>query len=299
MDGLLRYTAEGRLRPALAEGFSISDDGLTYTFALRQDVRYHNGEPFSGEDFVAAWELSQDREFGALSTLGWQKVESVDLPDEATLVVTTTEPYAPFLSTVATTYLCPRPPWLRASPPSARSSPAPRSAPGRSVSPAGSRATGSRWRAGTITGASRPIWSGSTTASCPTWMPSWPRWRRPRSTWRGLRSDPARSRRRGVDDSGTDRLPPRDDELAAYRPEAVGLSAGDTGTAGARFRHAARADHRGDPCWRAIAAFADQSPESWAYNETLRPRPFNPERRRVCSTRRAAPRCGRRAAARR
>ena len=74
MDGLLRYTAEGRLRPALAEGFSISDDGLTYTFALRQGVRYHNGEPFSGEDFVAAWELSQEREFGALSTLGWQKV---------------------------------------------------------------------------------------------------------------------------------------------------------------------------------------------------------------------------------
>ncbi len=70
MDGLLRYTAEGRLRPALAEGFSIDEDGLTYTFALRQDVRYHNGEPFSGEDFVAAWELSQDREFSALSTLG-------------------------------------------------------------------------------------------------------------------------------------------------------------------------------------------------------------------------------------
>src|SRR5918998_1994949 len=108
MDGLLRYTAEGRLRPALAEGFSIDDDGLTYTFALRQGVRYHNGEPFSGEDFIAAWELSQEREFGALSTLGWQKVEGVELPDEATLVITTTEPYAPFLSTVATTYLCPR-----------------------------------------------------------------------------------------------------------------------------------------------------------------------------------------------
>src|SRR5215213_959566 len=92
MDGLLRYTAEGRLRPALAEGFSISDDGLTYTFALRQDVLFHNGEPFSGEDFVAAWELSQEREFSALSTLGWQKVESVDIPDEGTLEATTTEP---------------------------------------------------------------------------------------------------------------------------------------------------------------------------------------------------------------
>jgi peptide/nickel transport system substrate-binding protein len=108
MDGLLRYTAEGKLRPALAEGFSISEDGLTYTFKLRQGVRYHNGEPFSGDDFVAAWELSQEREFEALNTLGWQKVASVDRPDDETLVVKTTEPYAPFLSTVATTYLCPR-----------------------------------------------------------------------------------------------------------------------------------------------------------------------------------------------
>lgn len=108
MDGLLRYTAEGKLRPALAEGFSIAEDGLTYTFKLRQGVRYHNGEPFRGEDFVAAWELAQDREFSTLNTLGWQKVASVDLPDAETLVVTTSEPYAPFLSTVATTYLCPR-----------------------------------------------------------------------------------------------------------------------------------------------------------------------------------------------
>jgi peptide/nickel transport system substrate-binding protein len=108
MDGLLRYTAAGRLQPALAEGFSISEDGLTYTFKLRQDVRFHNGEPFTGEDFIAAWELAQDRQFEALSTLGWQKVAEVDFPDAETLIVTTDEPYAPFLSTVATTYLCPR-----------------------------------------------------------------------------------------------------------------------------------------------------------------------------------------------
>ncbi|MCA9877799.1 MAG: peptide ABC transporter substrate-binding protein, partial [Thermomicrobiales bacterium] len=108
MDGLLRYTAEGKLRPALATGFSISEDGLTYTFKLRQGVRYHNGEPFRGEDFVAAWELSQQEDFGVLNILGWQKITEVTVPDRETLVVTTSEPYAPFLSTVGTTYLCPR-----------------------------------------------------------------------------------------------------------------------------------------------------------------------------------------------
>jgi peptide/nickel transport system substrate-binding protein len=107
MDGLLRYTAEGKLRPALATGFSISGDGLTYTFKLRQGVRYHNGEPFSGEDFVAAWELSRRSDFGVLNILGWQKIADVEVPDAETLIVTTSEPYAPFLSTVGTTYLCP------------------------------------------------------------------------------------------------------------------------------------------------------------------------------------------------
>ncbi|MCC7025161.1 MAG: peptide ABC transporter substrate-binding protein [Thermomicrobiales bacterium] len=108
MDGLFRYSAAGKLQPALAESVAISDDGLTYTFALRQGVHYHNGEPFRGEDFVTAWELAQDRAFDALSTVGWQKVANVDVPDAATLVVTTSDPYAPFLSTVATTYLCPK-----------------------------------------------------------------------------------------------------------------------------------------------------------------------------------------------
>jgi peptide/nickel transport system substrate-binding protein len=99
MDGLLRYSAEGKLQPALAEGFSISDDGLTYTFALRQGVRFHNGEPFSGEDFIAAWELSQDREFTCAQHSRLAKGESVDLPDDATLVVTDNRTLRSFLST--------------------------------------------------------------------------------------------------------------------------------------------------------------------------------------------------------
>src|SRR5687768_18212215 len=46
MDGLLRYTAEGRLRPALAEGFSISEDGLTYTFADRKSTRLNSSHGY-------------------------------------------------------------------------------------------------------------------------------------------------------------------------------------------------------------------------------------------------------------
>ena len=107
MDGLFRYNSEQRLQAALAEGFDISDDGLTYAFALRPNVVFHNGEPFTAADVVTAWETKLDPAFGAYAILGWDKVASIDIRDERTVIIQTTEPYAPFLSTVATTYLCP------------------------------------------------------------------------------------------------------------------------------------------------------------------------------------------------
>ncbi|MDP9363398.1 MAG: peptide ABC transporter substrate-binding protein, partial [Chloroflexota bacterium] len=107
MDGLLRYDATQELRPALAEGFELDDDGLTYTFRLRRGVRYHNGERFRPDDVVAAWETKLDPGFASPTTLGWDRIADVSSPEPDRLVVTTTEPYAPFLSYVGTTFLCP------------------------------------------------------------------------------------------------------------------------------------------------------------------------------------------------
>lgn len=107
MDGLFRYNSEQRLQAALAEGFDLSDDGLTYAFALRPDVVFHNGEPFTAADVISAWQTKTNPAFGAYTVLGWDKIASIDTRDDLTLIVQTTEPYAPFLSTVATTYLCP------------------------------------------------------------------------------------------------------------------------------------------------------------------------------------------------
>jgi peptide/nickel transport system substrate-binding protein len=279
MDGLLRYTAEGRLRPALAEGFSISDDGLTYTFALRQDVLFHNGEPFSGEDFVAAWELSQKREFSALSTLGWQKVESVDLPDEATLVVTTTEPYAPFLSTVATTYLCPR------------AALAEGSASFREVFASAPVGTGP-FR---VTG-----WDPGSGVSLDRWDNYWGELARlERIDYRVLPDVDALLAGLAATEidlaGGSGAIPPaRVDEamsipgLTVLRHGTMNWQHVDLKQMGfLRETPVRQALDFATPreliiteilSGRSIPAFADQSPESWAYSETLRPRPFNPER---------------------
>ena len=51
-EGLLGYSASGQLRPAAAQSWDIADDGLTYTFTIRADARWSNGEPLTAWHFV-------------------------------------------------------------------------------------------------------------------------------------------------------------------------------------------------------------------------------------------------------
>lgn len=54
IDGLMQMDSEGAAIPALAESYDLSDDGLTYTFHLR-DANWSNGTPVTAADFVFAW----------------------------------------------------------------------------------------------------------------------------------------------------------------------------------------------------------------------------------------------------
>ena len=101
MDGLVGYDSRQRLKPVLAEGYTISDDGLTYTFNLRPDVPFHNGDVLTARDVIASWEMIMNRDLPVWSRLGWDKITSIDAPDDRTAVVTTAQPFAPFLSSIA------------------------------------------------------------------------------------------------------------------------------------------------------------------------------------------------------
>ncbi len=101
VEGLLRYNAAGRLQPVLADDFAIASDDMTYAFTLREGVRFHDGTELTSADVAASWQ--GQREAGAFGqgSLAWAKITSIDAPDPRTVVVRTSEPYAPFLSTVA------------------------------------------------------------------------------------------------------------------------------------------------------------------------------------------------------
>ncbi len=53
--GLLRYTETGAIEYDLAESYEVSDDGRTYTFRIRSDARYANGNTVVADDFVTSW----------------------------------------------------------------------------------------------------------------------------------------------------------------------------------------------------------------------------------------------------
>lgn len=54
-DGLVRYDLKGEIKPSVAERWDISDDLLTYTFYLRKDTKWSNGDPVTAHDFEYSW----------------------------------------------------------------------------------------------------------------------------------------------------------------------------------------------------------------------------------------------------
>lgn len=108
MEGLMDFDTNQILQPQLAESYTVSDDGLTYTFNLRRGVRWHDGQPFTAADVVATWKIIMDPDFAAFSQLGWDKITDIETPDEYTVVMKTAEKYAPFLTYVASSSISPK-----------------------------------------------------------------------------------------------------------------------------------------------------------------------------------------------
>jgi peptide/nickel transport system substrate-binding protein len=96
-SGLTRLDDYGQPIPDLAQGWRVSKDGLTYTFDLRQDVTWHDGEPFTSADVDFTMRLLRDPDFPGSPELGafWRTVETYAL-DDYTVRFVLTQPLAAF-----------------------------------------------------------------------------------------------------------------------------------------------------------------------------------------------------------
>jgi len=97
-DGLLVGDTDGSLKPALAEDYRISDDGLTYTFTIRDGVTFHNGDPLTVEDILYSFDRLMGTETGEPLSSDFDNIASLDTPDDKTFVITLKEPNSAFLS---------------------------------------------------------------------------------------------------------------------------------------------------------------------------------------------------------
>ncbi|HWJ72349.1 MAG TPA: ABC transporter substrate-binding protein [Kaistia sp.] len=87
--------------PMLAESFEESPDGLTYTFKLRKDVKFHNGKTLDSADVKYSFDRVRDPKTGAVNFEVFKDVTSIETPDANTVIVKLGRVNAPFLSRLA------------------------------------------------------------------------------------------------------------------------------------------------------------------------------------------------------
>ncbi|MFI1970907.1 hypothetical protein BLA24_07120 [Streptomyces cinnamoneus] len=96
-DGLLRRDAGMKLRPALAAELpKVTDDGRTYTYKLRQGVKFSDGEPFTARDVVFTYRTILDEKTNNAAKGELDAIDEVTAQGDDTVVFALKYPYAPF-----------------------------------------------------------------------------------------------------------------------------------------------------------------------------------------------------------
>lgn len=101
-DSLYIVNDQFELEPVLAESYEASADGRTYTFKLRPGVKFHNGDDFTSADVKYTYDWIKDPANASARASTMDLVESVETPDDLTVVITLTDADATFMvNTVA------------------------------------------------------------------------------------------------------------------------------------------------------------------------------------------------------
>lgn len=96
-ESLFQLTDDGDVVPLLAEGYTLSDDALTYTFQLRPGVKFHSGKPVTSEDVKFSLERVFAPESQSARRSSFGAIASIEAPTPDTLVVTLESPSISFI----------------------------------------------------------------------------------------------------------------------------------------------------------------------------------------------------------
>ena len=93
---LIRVEKDGTLTGDLAESWDAAPDGMSYTFRIRRNIRWHDGKPLKAEDI--RWALTEiNMKYNPIASTGFAAVDKIEAPDEHTLVVRMNQPFPAFL----------------------------------------------------------------------------------------------------------------------------------------------------------------------------------------------------------
>ena len=100
-EGLIKVNSDGEFIPGLATSWDVSADGLTYTFQIREGVRFHNGQNFNSG--TAKWNLERAMDEKTVNPHPeyFRGIAKMETPDDATLIITLKEVDALFIAHMA------------------------------------------------------------------------------------------------------------------------------------------------------------------------------------------------------
>ncbi|HPT07597.1 MAG TPA: peptide-binding protein [Candidatus Omnitrophota bacterium] len=97
-NGLVKYNKDIVLTGDLAESWEIRNDGQSIIFHLRHDVQWHDGQPFTADDVAFTYQKLIDPKVRTAYSGDFERVEKLEILDSYTIKVTYKEPFAPALS---------------------------------------------------------------------------------------------------------------------------------------------------------------------------------------------------------
>lgn len=100
LQGLLTFDTALQPKPVLARHWSISADGLTYTFDLQEGVRWHDGQPFTADDVLFSFKEFYPQTDKRLASIFNEYVASIDQTAPLQVVFHLKKPFAPLLSSL-------------------------------------------------------------------------------------------------------------------------------------------------------------------------------------------------------
>ncbi|HRW07520.1 MAG TPA: ABC transporter substrate-binding protein [Caldilineaceae bacterium] len=106
-DALVMNDANYELQPYLAESWEVTEDGLQYTFHLREGVKFHDGSDFTAEDVKYTYEFYSNVENASTLVANFKGMGAIETPDDYTVVINMDEPNAAFMVNAATTFIVP------------------------------------------------------------------------------------------------------------------------------------------------------------------------------------------------